>query len=162
MGRHTKKVVVFSDRSIDSAIKYLERYKAAMLAEFDTQVERLANNAADVARQSVASDTTVSVERTGNVWVITASGKSIPFIEFGSGVFYNGDGSSYPLPRPEGIVGIGEYGQGHGKQKSWVYYDTKEGKLKSTRGVRMRMPMAKASESVHYGMRTMKFKGGKI
>ena len=36
-------------------------------------------------------------------------------------------------PRPDGIVGIGEYGQGKGKQKSWGYYDD-TGELVVTHG----------------------------
>lgn len=54
-------------------------------------------------------------------YTINASGKAIAFIEFGAGVHFNGGGDPYHETRPEGIVGIGEYGQKRGKQQSWSY-----------------------------------------
>lgn len=53
-------------------------------------------------------------------FIIYAEGQAVCFIEFGAGVYYNS--AAYPLPKPEGIVGIGEYGSGKGKQSAWAYY----------------------------------------
>lgn len=49
-----------------------------------------------------------------------ASGPSIYFMEFGTGVYYNND-DTYGGIKPSGIVGIGEYGHGNGKRDWWVY-----------------------------------------
>ena len=53
-------------------------------------------------------------------FTIHADGKAVAFVEFGAGVKFNGNGSD--RPRPQGIVGIGQYGMGNGKQKSWGFY----------------------------------------
>lgn len=53
------------------------------------------------------------------VFSIIAEGQAVCFIEFGAGVYYNS--AAYPLPKPEGVVGIGEYGAGKGKQRTWAY-----------------------------------------
>lgn len=58
-------------------------------------------------------------------YVVTARGKAVAFIEFGAGVYFNGSGDPYHEERTDGIVGIGEYGKGHGKQRSWAYYTGK-------------------------------------
>ena len=55
-------------------------------------------------------------------WAVVANGEQVCFVEFGAGVYYNGD-DSYLGERPEGIVGIGEYGEGKGKRPFWVYVD---------------------------------------
>ena len=65
----------------------------------------------------------VGVEREGDGYAVYAQGDQVAFIEFGAGVFYNGSGANYKLGRPPEISGIGEYGQGKGKQNTWGYYD---------------------------------------
>lgn len=59
------------------------------------------------------------------VFKIIASGQVVCFIEFGAGVYYNT--AAYPLPKPEGVVGIGEYGSHKGKQNYWGYYGDNPG-----------------------------------
>ena len=64
-------------------------------------------------------DAELSVEQIDNGYVIRASGEDVCFIEFGAGVTY---GEGYSGNRPEGIVGIGEYGKGRGANpKGWWY-----------------------------------------
>lgn len=81
--------------------------------------------AGDILSNALASydgvrDGAVSSDVNGNSGSVNMDGSSVPFIEFGAGVHYNGMGN-YPLPRPAGIVGIGEYGLGQGKQDKWKY-----------------------------------------
>lgn len=57
----------------------------------------------------------------GVVYTINADGENVCFVEFGAGVFYNSGGDPYHETRPEGIVGIGEYGNGNGKRPFWVF-----------------------------------------
>ena len=64
-------------------------------------------------------DAELSVEQIDNGYVIRASGEDVCFIEFGAGVTY---GEGYPGDRPEGVVGIGEYGNKHGAEpKGWWF-----------------------------------------
>ena len=56
---------------------------------------------------------------------VTAQGEAVCFIEFGAGVHYNGGGETYPYKKPQGIVGIGEYGKGLGKNDFWYYKKNK-------------------------------------
>ena len=59
------------------------------------------------------------------IFTIIAEGQVVCFIEFGAGVYHNT--AAYPLPKPEGVVGIGEYGNGKGKQNYWAYYGDNPG-----------------------------------
>lgn len=54
------------------------------------------------------------------IFTINADGQAVCFIEFGAGVYYNS--GQYPGEKPEGVVGIGEYGKGKGNQNYWAYY----------------------------------------
>lgn len=54
-------------------------------------------------------------------WRVLANGEEVCFVEFGAGVYYNGGNASYLGRRPKGIVGIGRYGKGQGKQDVWVF-----------------------------------------
>ena len=67
---------------------------------------------------TVPADITVSAVPTERGYRIEANGHDVCFVEFGTGVYYNGD-ESYPGQRPPGIVGIGEFGQGLGKNRYW-------------------------------------------
>lgn len=55
------------------------------------------------------------------VYTIIADGWNVAFVEFGAGVYYNSGGDPYHETRPEGIVGIGEYGRGSGKREWWAF-----------------------------------------
>ena len=66
------------------------------------------------------NDVDVHVEPIDNGYKVVASGNAVMFIEFGAGVYYNGSGS-YPGELEPGVVGIGQYGQGRGKNDWWLY-----------------------------------------
>lgn len=76
------------------------------------------------AQYDGANDVQVRTEESANgdsyVYTIIAEGQAVCFIEFGAGVYHNS--AAYPLEKPEGVVGIGEYGSGKGKQNYWAYY----------------------------------------
>ena len=92
------------------------------------------------------NDSHVSLEPVNNGYAIVASGKAVAFIEFGAGVYHN-SGEPYPDPRPEGIVGIGEYGKGYGKRQAWGYRND-GGELVITHGNPAAMPLWYASEEM--------------
>ena len=158
-----KKVISLdlSKQSIDKAIKELAQYKQDFLAKEQKLLEGLANIGVREAsiRFTTAiydgvNDVSVVLDKTSNGYSIVANGEAVAFIEFGSGVYHN-PGEPYPEPRPEGIVGIGEYGKGKGKRRAWYYKgepgtngeQLKNGVVK-TRGNPAAMPMWYASEEM--------------
>lgn len=145
MANHTVTLNPLKASSIDHVIDYLHAYKEDMVAKCDETARELAEAGCELAQEGFFSDTVVDTNETLDGWEIEAVGDSCAFVEFGTGVHYNGDGSQYPLPRPDGIVDIGHYGLGNGMRDTWKYYDNARQRFVSTHGIAMRMPMAKAS-----------------
>ena len=139
--------------SIDNAIKELRAFQDSLERKKDKLLEELANigvREASVrfttAMYDGINDSSVSLETNSNGYVIVAKGRAVAFIEFGAGVYHNSS-EPYPNPRPEGIVGIGEYGKGLGKRQAWGYKD-ESGELVITHGNPAAMPMWYASEEM--------------
>lgn len=97
-------------------------------------------------RMDNPSPIVVGVEREGDGYAVYAQGEQVAFIEFGAGVYYNG-AESYLLPRPSEVAGIGEFGQGKGKQNTWGYY-SENGNLQLTHGNPPANAMYYAAEDV--------------
>ena len=140
--------------SIDNALKELQEYQAWVEAKTELLCRKCADLGLTVASANFNgafygmgdNDVVVTVEQTDHGYNIIASGESVCFIEFGAGVYYNG-AEPYPIPRPEGVVGIGEFGAGHGKQNSWFYTD-KNGERQYTHGNPAAMPMYSAQKTI--------------
>lgn len=139
--------------SITNAIEELKAYQNSLDRKKDKLLEELAHigvKEASVrfttAMYDGVNDSHVTLERTSNGYTIVAQGKAVAFIEFGAGVYHN-PGEPYPNPRPSGIVGIGEYGKGHGKRQAWGFKDD-SGELVITHGNPAAMPMWYASEEM--------------
>lgn len=139
--------------SIKDAIKELKAYRDSLEQKKDRLLEKLANigvREASVrfttAMYDGVNDSSVSLETIDNGYAIVAAGHAVAFIEFGAGVYHN-PGEPYPNPRPEGIVGIGEYGKGRGKQQTWVFRD-EAGEKVFTHGNPAAMPLWYASEEM--------------
>lgn len=82
-----------------------------------------------------------------NGYSFIANGREPVFVEFGAGVYYNAS-NHYPIPKPQEIKNIGEYGKGMGKRRTWGYRGKLTGKVHITRGTPMRMPMYNASRYI--------------
>jgi hypothetical protein len=139
--------------SIDNAIAELKAFRGSLDRKKDKLLEELANigvREASVrfttAMYDGVNDSSVTLETTSDGYVIKAEGHAVAFIEFGAGVYHN-SGEPYPNPRPSGIVGIGEYGKGHGKRQAWGFKDD-SGELVITHGNPAAMPMWYASEEM--------------
>ena len=139
--------------SIDDAIKEIRTYRNSLNTWKDKLVRKLSEIGVRVASVRFTSamydgtnDTSVNLTITKNGCVIEAKGKAVAFIEFGAGVYHN-SGEPYPNPRPEGIVGIGEYGKGRGKRQAWGFKDD-SGELVITHGNPAAMPLWYASEEM--------------
>ena len=142
-----------STSSIKDAIKQLRSYRNSLDAKKDKLLEELANIGVKeafvrftTAMYDGVNDSSVSLETISDGYAIVAEGHAVAFIEFGAGVYHN-SGEPYPDPRPEGIVGIGEYGKGYGKRQAWGFTDG-SGELVITHGNPAAMPMWYASEEM--------------
>ena len=142
-----------SSKSIRGAIAELKAYKDSLDSKTDKMLKELAYIGVKEAsiRFTTAiydgvNDSSVTLEPISGGYCIKAEGKAVAFIEFGAGVYHN-PSEPYPNPRPDGIVGIGEYGKGHGKRQAWGYKD-ESGELVITHGNPAAMPMWYASEEM--------------
>ena len=142
-----------STSSIENAIKELKAFRDSIDRKKDKLLEKLAYIGVKEAsvRFTTAiydgvNDSSVTLETIAGGYCIKAEGKAVAFIEFGAGVYHN-SGEPYPKPRPDGIVGIGQYGKGLGKRQAWGFKDD-SGELVITHGNPAAMPMWYASEEM--------------
>lgn len=115
--------------SIDNAIKELNAYKKSIPKKLDILCQRLAAigrvsvaQGYDAAAYDGKKDITVTVEEIPNGYAIVASGQSLLFVEFGSGVTY-GDG--HPMA-PELGYGPGTWPDKHTRTVHGVQYENWE------------------------------------
>ena len=139
--------------SIAQAIKELKAFQNSLESKRQQLLEELAKiglNEAQVrftdAMYDGVNDSEVTLETIENGYQIVAKGQAVAFIEFGTGVYYNPT-EPYLKARPDGIVGIGEYGKGYGKRQAWGFKD-ESGNLVITHGNPAAMPMWHASEEI--------------
>lgn len=127
---------VFNTNEIRQAIQEVENYKAFVqkkTRELSDRLSLIGVQEASIRFTGAIYDGTNDVhlrtEETSDgenyIFTIYAEGQAVCFIEFGAGVYYNSAG--YPLQKPAGVVGIGEYGKGKGKQNTWAYYGENPG-----------------------------------
>ena len=154
--------MTLSSKSIQSAIAELESFRDSLEAKTDRFLKELgeigvkeASIRFTTAIYDGVNDSSVTLETIPDGYCIVAEGKAVAFIEFGAGVYHN-PGEPYPNPRPEGIVGIGEYGKGYGKRQAWGFRKD-DGELVVTRGTPAAMPMWYASEEMRNAIK-QKFK----
>ena len=142
-----------STKSLGKGLKELKAYRDSLERMEKQLLEELAN--IGVREASVrfttaiydgVNDSDVTLENIENGYQIVAAGQAVAFIEFGAGVYHN-PGEPYPDPRPDGIVGIGEYGKGYGARQAWGFRDD-SGELVITHGNPAAMPMWYASEEM--------------
>jgi hypothetical protein len=123
----TIKVNPYDKKSIERATKELEAYKKMVNTKGREFLRRLAEEGCNVASMKFSladydgnNDVKVTISESGDTMKVVATGQAVCFIEFGSGV---ARGGGYPEDRkPEGIVGLGEYGKGHGATGQPWYY----------------------------------------
>lgn len=169
MAKHTIKVSL-SESSIQEAIRQLQQYKSWLVQKTEQFVRELAEIGIPVIDENMAkasytydeknirsgSDTShyTHVELSSSVQAgvaratLVVEGKELLFIEFGAGVYYNGEAGASPHPKgQEFSFLIGSYGEGHGVQKMWGYY-ADSGELILTHGVEAQMPVYKAEMEI--------------
>lgn len=161
MGKR-KITVELTESGIDKAIKELDEYKKDIKRKTSLLQDRIAKRIEEEADKGFASavvddlvrggyqkpDVTVNYTTRGDISVVVAQGEDAVWVEFGAGVYHNGNLGSSPHPRGSELgMTIGGYGQGKGKQKSWGFKDA-DGTLHVTRGTPAQMPLEKAVLSV--------------
>ena len=134
------KINPFDSKSITDAINQLKQYNKDFLAKEELFVKRLAEIGVSVARTGFATadydgenDVVVTLEHQGNRAMVVASGETVGFIEFGTGVKFpewNNSGMEYTPPKH------GTYGKGFGaRPKGWYFKPNgSEGMVQHTYG----------------------------
>lgn len=160
----SKKVIRISldTRSIDKAIKEIEKYKLKLRDNIEECRRRIAETISLEAQRnfnmanvddtimggSRKANVTVSVNELGTMSIVIADGEDAVWCEFGSGVYHNGSAGSSPNPYGNNLgFTIGSYGKGFGKYKAWGYYDDNHD-LVITRGTPASLPMYNAVQTV--------------
>lgn len=117
--------VRLSDAGLRDAERQIQEYKTTLNQKAQELARALADKGLDVAKVRFANaeyagsnDVSCRVEQNGNTCTIIAEGKSVAFIEFGTGVSH----SAYGGELPTGVGEHGTYGKGNGQHKRWYYY----------------------------------------
>ena len=117
-------------KSVNAALKQIQKYKKDFLAKEQEFVRRLAEIGVRVAGAVYSAadpegehQLSVFLEKNGNGYVVKAEGATIGFLEFGTGVKnreWNNTGLDYTPPAH------GTYGKGHGKNPWGWWFNSEE------------------------------------
>lgn len=156
--------ITLSEKSIQNAIKELNQYKNDLKRKNDEFVKHLAELGIPIINQNIASaagdsdkshNTYIKINSFGDYSQATlvCEGRDLLFIEFGSGVFYNGSAGTSPHPKGAELgYTIGSYGKGQGKNDFWFYY-ADSGESVMSHGTEATMPVYKASIEIMQNIR---------
>ena len=153
-----------SPKSVNKAIKELEKYQNGLMGKLDMLMERLADIGIKEIRQN---DSPPGDSAPGQVYPMVSisndvarvdiiyEGTQVLFIEFGAGVHYNGQAGGSPHPKgAEFGYTIGSYGKGYGANDFWQYMD-KSGNMAISHGTQAGMPVYKASQKLRQDLVTI-------
>lgn len=100
------------------------------------------------AYETRTPEVTTTIEKSGNIASVIIMGQDAVWVEFGTGVYYNGSPGTSPNPWGEKIgFTIGSYGSGNGVKRTWGYYSP-EGGVNLTHGTKAQMPIYNACKDV--------------
>lgn len=147
-------------KSIDEAIKEIEKYERDTLKKIELFQKKLADAIAEEAQilfnNSIVDDVingsprrpNVTVEASTDGTVVIANGADAVWVEFGTGVSHNTSAGTSPHPKGAELgFTIGSFGKGMGKREVWGFPDGNGG-ITLTRGTPATMPMYNAMMSV--------------
>ena len=128
----------FDKKSIDAAVKQLEKYKKDFLEKESEFIQRLKELGVSVASAGFATadydgvnDVLIAETQNGNRAAVIAYGETVGFIEFGTGVKYpewDDTGMDYTPPKH------GTYGKGKGANPKGWWFSTSPGSAQRTYG----------------------------
>ena len=117
--------VKLSDAGLRDAERQIQEYKATLNKKARALAFRLSWLGLEVAKvrftnaeYAGSNDVKCHVNQKDKTCTIVAEGKSVAFIEFGTGAHHNGYGGELP----PGVGAHGSYGQGKGAGRRWYYY----------------------------------------
>lgn len=160
-----KKISIsLSQKSIQNAIAEIRKYQQSLINKNAEFVRRLAELGIPVIDQNISA-TAGDSDKNHNTYIkinsfgsyaqaqLIVEGRDLLFIEFGSGIHYNGSAGSSPHPKGQEFgYTIGSYGKGQGANDHWFYYaDTGESVM--SRGAEATMPVYKASVEIIQNIR---------
>lgn len=146
-----------NEKSIQSAIDELNKYKENLIRKNKIFVDKLAEiglNVVQVTMESIPDEekgsyyTETINNSSGDIVgvAIRLTGENVLFIEFSAGITYGTD--TYPLPSGE-PYGVGTYpGQTHAYDPNGWWYTDKSGQKHHSYGNRAYMPMYHAEEAI--------------
>ncbi len=124
--------VRLSDAGLRDAERQIQEYKATLNRKARALAFRLSWLGLEVAKirfenaeYAGSNDVKCHINQKDKTCTIVAEGKSVAFIEFGTGVAHQGWGAAGtvgPLPLPDNIGEHGTCGKENGKHKRWYYY----------------------------------------
>lgn len=153
-----------SHKSIQDTIKQLRAYQKSLTSKNEEFVRRLTELGIPVIDENIAlaqgdsdksHNTYIKINSFGGYSQATlvCEGSGLLFIEFGSGISYNTPAGISPHPKGQEFgYTIGSYGQGKGKNESWVYYSD-SGEWVRSYGTEATMPVYKASVKIMQSIR---------
>lgn len=156
--------VNLSQKSIQDAIKQLRAYQKSLVSKNEEFVRRLAELGIPVIDENIAlaqgdsdksHNTYIKINNFGGYSQATlvCESSQLAFIEFGAGIHYNTPAETSPHPKGQEFgYTIGSYGQGNGKNDSWVYY-ADSGEWVRSYGTEATMPVYKASVKIMQNIR---------
>lgn len=156
--------ISLSQKSIQNAINEVRKYQRELIDKNEVFVRRLAELGIPIIDQNIA-DAEGDSDKNHNTYIkinsfgsyseakLVVDGKDLLFIEFGSGIHYNGSAGTSPHPKGEEFgYTIGSYGKGQGSKDFWFYYaDTGEAVM--SHGTESTMPVYKASVEIVQNIR---------
>ena len=117
--------VRLSDAGLRDAERQIQEYKATLNRKARALAFRLSWLGLEVAKirfenaeYAGSNDVKCHINQKDKTCTIVAEGKSVAFIEFGTGAHHNGYGGYLP----PGVGAHGSYGQGKGAGRRWYYY----------------------------------------
>lgn len=156
MSKRTININLYDSDSIKKAVEQIQNYSFELNNKCAVFVRRLAEVGIPVIDQKISSaigdssknhNTYIKINSFGpySQAILIVEGKDLLFIEFGAGVYYNGNsgGSPHPLGKELGYT-IGSYGKGQGKNDFWFYY-ADSGEAVMSHGTKATMPVYNAA-----------------
>nr|DAU44174.1 MAG TPA: hypothetical protein [Caudoviricetes sp.] len=117
--------VRLSDAGLRDAERQIQEYKTTLNRKARALAFRLSWLGLEVAKVRFANaeyagsnDVKCHINQKDKTCTIVAEGKSVAFIEFGTGIHHDGYGGELP----PGVGVHGSYGQGKGAGRRWYYY----------------------------------------